>query len=217
MLLGEGCPEKSEHAVAGDVAKGCEFQGIVATMELERAWVGAVPAEGVKHLAAELGEHGRVVFSIHEDGLAVGAHAPFDVWHGTYWSPVVAEFFHGDVVAKAFPDVVSGHALADNVGVVGGEVKETAGLDSRVVHKSDIADGGAEASAEDAQPGVTLLLEPTKATASVLDGLAVGLESQADIWAANLIGAFVALSHSAVVVGHAHLQRGDAEACHPFA
>ena len=185
--------------------------------KLEAARVGAVPAEGFQHLAAQLGKHGRVVFPVHEDGLSIGAHAPFDVRHGTDGGPIVAEFFYGDVVAKAFPYMVCGHALADYVREVGGEVKETASLDSRVVHKRDIADGGAEASAEDAQPRVTLLLEPTKAAASVLDGLAVGLESKTDIRAANLIGAFMAIGHSAVVVGHAHFQRGYAEACHPFA
>src|SRR6476661_11044037 len=99
--------------------------------KLEAARVGAVPAEGIQHLAAQLGEHRGVVFSIHKEGLPISAHAPFDVGHGTDGGPVVAEFFHGDVVPKAFPDMVSGHALADNVGEVGGEVKETAGLDSR--------------------------------------------------------------------------------------
>lgn len=45
--MAEGCTEKGEDAVARDVAKGCEFQGIVPAVELERAWVGAVAAQGV--------------------------------------------------------------------------------------------------------------------------------------------------------------------------
>src|SRR5579859_2688856 len=189
----------------------------MSAMKLKRARVRAVPAEGIQHLTAELGEHGGVVFSVYEDGLAVGAHAPFDVGYGAYGSPVVTEFFQGDMVAKAFPDVVSGHALADNVGEIGGKVEEAAGFDSRIVHQRDVADGRAEAGAEDPQPGVPLLLEPAKAAAGVLDGLAVGLERQPDIRAADLVGAFVAFGHSAVVVGHAHFQRGYAEPCDPFA
>src|SRR5579859_6382206 len=128
-------------------------------------------AEGIQHLTAELGEHRGVVFSVHEDGLPIGAHAPFDVGYGAYGSPVVAEFFHADMVAKALPHMVCSHALADNVGEIGGKVEEASGFDSRIVHQRNVADGRAQAGTEDAQPGVALLLEPAKAAAGVLDGL----------------------------------------------
>src|SRR5579859_1775010 len=154
-------------------------------MKLKRARVRTVAAQRRQHLPAELGEHGGVVFSVYEDGLAIGAHASFDVGYGAYGSPVVTEFFHADMVAKAFPDVVGGHALADNVGEIGGKVEEASGFDSRIVHQRDVADGRAEAGAEDPQPGVPLLLEPTEAAAGVLDGLAVGLESQPNIGPAD--------------------------------
>jgi uncharacterized membrane protein YhiD involved in acid resistance len=64
---------------------------------------------------------------------------------------------------------------------------------------------------------VALLLEPVEAAASVLDGLAVGLEREADVWAADLVGALVAVGHAAIVVGHAHLENGDAHALNPMA
>jgi len=110
------------------------------------------------------------------------------------------------VVAKAFPDVIGGHALADDVGVVGGDVEEAAGADAFIVNKSDVADRRADAGAEDAELGVALLLEPVEAAAGVLDGLAVGLQGEADVGSADLVGAFVALGHAAVMVGHAHLR-----------
>ena len=42
--LGEGLEEEGEHAVAGDVGEGGEFEGVVAAGELEGAGVGAVAA-----------------------------------------------------------------------------------------------------------------------------------------------------------------------------
>ena len=111
---------------------------------------------------------------------------------GLIGSPVVAEFVHRDVVAQAFPDVVRGHPLADHVGVIRGEVEEAAGFDGFVVHQGDVTDGRAEAGAKNAEPGVTLLLEPAEAAACIVDRLAVGLESQADVGATNLVGALVA-------------------------
>src|SRR5580704_5490627 len=49
-----------------------------------------------------------------------------------------------------------------------------------------------------------------------MDSLAVGLEGEANIRAADLVGAFVAFGHAAVVVGHAHFEGGDADALEPF-
>ncbi len=216
-LLGKGFKEKGEHAVAGDVGEGGEFEGVVAAGELEGAGIGAVAAKGVEHLAREMGEHGGVVLAVDHEGGTAGAHAAFDVGHGTDGGPVFAEFVDGDVVAKAFPDVIGGHALADDIGVVGGDVEETAGADAFVVNKSDVADRGADAGAEDAELGVALLFEPVEASSAILDSLAVGLQGQADIGAADLVGALVAFGHAAVVIGHAQLEDGDAEALNPAA
>ena len=119
--------------------------------------------------------------------------------------------------AKAFPDMVGGHALADDVGVVGGNVEEAAGAEAFIVDQGYVADGGADAGAEDAELGVALLLEPVEASAGVLDGLAVGLEGEANIRAANLVGALVAVSHAAVMVGHAHFEDRNAHALNPVA
>jgi len=47
--------------------------------------------------------------------------------------------------------------------------------------------------------GIALLLEPVEAAVGVLDGLAVGLEGEADVGAADLVGALVAMGHAAVV------------------
>src|SRR5207245_1301233 len=124
---------------------------------------------------------------------------------------------HGNVMAKTFPYVIGGHALADDVRVVGGDVEETAGADAFIVDEGDIADRRADAGAEDAELGISLLLEPMKTAAGVLDGLAVGLECEADVGAADLVGALVAARHAAVVVGHAHFEDGDAEALNPAA
>src|SRR5260370_1145405 len=76
---------------------------------------------------------------------------------------------------------------------------------------------GAGAGAEAGELGVALRLEPVEAAAGVLNGLAVGLEGEADVGAAELVGAFVALGHAAVVIGHAHFEDGDAEALNPVA
>jgi hypothetical protein len=50
MPLGQGGAEEGEHAVAGDVAEGGEFEGVVATVELQRAEIRVVLAEGGEHL-----------------------------------------------------------------------------------------------------------------------------------------------------------------------
>ena len=215
--LGQRLQEESEHAVAGDVGEGGEFEGVVATGEFEGTGVCTVAAEGVEHLAGEMGEHGGVVLAIDHECVAAGAHAALDKGHGADGSPVFAELVDSDMVAKAFPDVVGGHALADDVGVVGGDVKEAAGANAFVMDESDVADGGSDAGAKDAELGVALLLEPMEAAAGVLDGLAIGLEGEADVGAADLVGAFVALGHAAVVVGHAHFEDGNAQALNPVA
>src|SRR6266568_3374238 len=187
--LSEGLEEESEHAVAGDVGEGDEFEGVVAAGKFEGAGVGAVATEGVEHLAGELGEHGGVVLAVDHEGVAARAHAVFDIGHGADGGPVFAKFVHGNVAAKAFPDVVGGHALADDVGVVSRHVEEAAGADAFVMDEGDVADGGADAGAENSEPSVALLLKPVEAAAAVLDGLAVGLESKSDIGAADLVGA----------------------------
>ena len=189
----------------------------MAAVEGKGAGFGAVAAERVEHLAAKFGEHGGVVFSVDEEGVAVGAHAAFDVGHGADRGPEVAQFLDGNVVAKALPDVVGGHALADDVGVVSRKMEEAAGFDGGVVHKGDVADRGAETGAEDADARVALLLEPAEAAASVMDGLAVGLEREADIGTADLVGALVSEGHAAVVIGHAHFEDRDADALEPLA
>src|SRR5207247_3987476 len=77
--------------------------------------------------------------------------------------------------------------------------------------------GRAETGAENAEFGEALLFEPAEAAAGILDGLAVGLEGQADIGAADLIGALVAGGHAAVMIGHAHFEDGDSQALNPAA
>src|SRR6266446_7786348 len=128
-----------------------------------------------------------------------------------------AEFVDGDMVFETLPDEIGGNSLTDDVGVVGGDVEKTAGADAFIVREGDITDRGAEAGAEDAEFGVTLLFEPVEAATGVLDGLAIGLEGEADIGAADLVGAFVAVGHAPVVVGHAHFEDGDAHALNPVA
>ena len=216
-ISGEAFDEEGEHAVAGDVAEGEQFERIVAAGEFEGAGIGTVAAEGIEHLASELGEHGGVVLAVNHEHIAAGTHAAFDVGHGTDGGPVLAELVDGDVVTKTFPDVIGGHALADDVGEVGGDVEEAAGANAFIVNESDVTDRRADAGAEDADLPVTLLFEPVEATAGVLDGLAVGLEGETDVRAADLVGAFVALGHAAVVIGHAHLEDGDAQALNPMA
>src|SRR5438094_9387803 len=143
-----------------------------------------MPAEGVQHLAGELGEHGGVVLAVDHESGAASAHAALDVRHGADGGPVFAKLVDGDVVAKAFPDVIGGHALADNVGEVRGDVKETAGADAFIVDESDVADRGADAGAKDAELRVALLLKPVEAATGVLDSLAVSLKGKADVGAA---------------------------------
>ena len=217
MLLGEGIEEEGEHAVAGDVREGAEFEGVVATGEFESAGVGAVAAEGVEHLACKLREHGGVVLAVDQEAVAARAHAALDVGHRADGSPVFAELLDGDVVAEAFPDVIGGHALADDVGVIGRNMEEASGADRFIVDKGDVANGRAEAGTENTEFGVALLFEPAEAAAGVLNGLAVGLEGQADIGAADLVGAFMAGGHAAVMIGHAHFEDGDAQALNPAA
>src|SRR6202158_773163 len=50
-----------------------------------------------------------------------------------------------------------------------------------------------------------------------LDGRTVAVEGEADVGSADLVCALVALGHAAVVVGHAHLEDGDAQALDPVA
>ena len=172
-------------------------------------------AEGVEHLAGEFREHGGIVLAVNHEGGTASAHAALDKGHGADRGPIFAEFVNGDVVAKAFPDVVGGHALADDIGIVGGDVEEAAGANTFVVHESDVADRGSDAGAEDAELGISVLLEPMEAAARVLDGLAIGLEGEADIGATDLVGALVAVGHAAVVVGHAHFEDSNAKALNP--
>jgi hypothetical protein len=213
----QGFQQESEHAVARDVAEGGEFEGVVAAGEFKSAGVGAMAAEGVEHLAGEFGEHGGIVSAVEHEGVATGTHATLDVRHRANGGPIFAELVDSDVVAKAFPDVVCGHTLADDVSVVGGDVEEAAGADAFIMDEGDIANGGADAGAEDAEFCVALLLEPMEAAAGVLDGLAVGLEGEADIGAADLVGALVAVGHASVVIRHAHFEHSDAHALNPVA
>jgi len=189
----------------------------VAAVEREGAGIGAVATEGVEHLACELGEHGGIIFAVDQEGFAAGAHAALDVGHGADGRPVIAKLVHGDVVAEAFPDVGGGHALADDVGEIGGDVEEAAGADGFVMDQGDVTHGGANAGSEDAEARVALLLEPAEAAARVLDGLAVGLKREADVGAADLVGALVAAGHAAIVIRQGHFERGDAETGDPFA
>src|ERR1700676_4849062 len=120
------------------------------------------------------------------------------------------------MLAQGLPDVDGGHALADYVGKVGGNVEKAAGANSGVMNQGDITDGGANAGTENAQTRKALLLKPAEAAAGILDGLAIGLEGQADVRADQLIGTLVALGHPAVVVRQAHFEGGDADALKPF-
>src|SRR5260370_6648107 len=165
--LDEGFEEEGKHAVTGEVGEGGECEGIVATGEFEGTGIRTVAAEGVEHLAREFREHGGVVLAVNHEGVAAGAHAAFNIRHRADGAPIFAEFVDGDVVAKAFPDVIGGHALADDVSVIGGDVKEAAGADALVVNEGDVADRGANAGAEDPELRVTLLLEPVEAAAGI--------------------------------------------------
>jgi len=155
-------------------------------------------------LGGEFGKEGGVVFAVDHEGVFTGAHIAFDVGNGADGGPEEAEFVDGDFVAEAFPDVVGGHAVFDDVGEVGGDVEEAAGADGGVVDLGDIADGGADAGSDDAEVVVALRLDPAEALAGVGDGLAIGLEGEADVGADELVGALVAGGHAAVVVGEAH-------------
>ena len=209
--------EEGEHAVAGDVAEEGQLEGVVAAVEGQGAGMGIVPAEGGQHLLGEGRKEGGVVLTVDHEGVFAGTEAALDVGHGADGRPIFAEFVDGDVRAKGFPDMGGGHALADDVSEVGGDVEEAPGAHSGVVHQGDIADGRSDAGAEDAQASKALLLKPAEAAAGVLDGLAVGLEGQPNIGADELVGAFVAFGHAAVVVREAHSEGSDADALQPFA
>jgi len=215
--LGKGGTEEGEHTVAGDVGEGSELEGVVAAVERESAGIRAVAAERGEHLVRELGQHGGIVFAVDQKGLAAGTHAALDIRHGADGRPVVAKLVNLDVVAEAFPDVRGGHALADDICEISGDVEETSGADGFVVGQGDVTHGGADAGAEDAEARVALLLKPAEAATRVLHGLAVGLKRKADVGAANLIGALVAAGHAPIVIRQAHLERGDAETLEPFA
>src|SRR5206468_9129190 len=92
----------------------------------------------------ELGEHGGVVFTVEHEGVASGTHTPFDVGHWAYGGPIFAEFIDSDMVFQTLPDVIGGHALTDDVGVVGRDVEKTAGAEAVIVNEGDIADGRAQ-------------------------------------------------------------------------
>src|SRR5580693_976568 len=139
-MSGKALQEESQHAVAGNVGEGGEFKGVVAAGEFEGSWIGTVAAEGVEHLPSELREHGGVVFAVDHQAGAAGAHAAFDVRHRANGGPVFAEFVDSDVAAKAFPDVVGGHALTDDIGVVGGDVEKAADTSGFIMDESDVAD-----------------------------------------------------------------------------
>src|SRR5579864_3931174 len=148
--------------------------------------MGELAAEGGQHLLGEGWGEGGVVLAVDHESVFAGAEAPLDVRHGADRGPVLAELVDRNVRTQGFPDMGGGHALADDVGEVGGDVEEAAGADSRVVNQGDVADRGADAGAENSQSGIALLLEPAKAAAGVLDGLAISLEGQADVGADEL-------------------------------
>src|SRR2546430_6467685 len=161
----------------------------------------------VEHLVREFGQHGGVVFTVSHEALAARAHAALDVGHGADGRPVVTEFVHSDVVAEALPNVVGGHSLADDIGVIRGDVEKAASADGGVVYQSDVTNRRANARAENAKLCVALLFKPTKASASIENGLAGSLQPYADVRAAKLVGARVAARHAAVVVGAGHSLR----------
>src|SRR5207244_13006173 len=97
-----------------------------------------MPAEGVQHLAGERGEHGGVVLAVDHESGAAGAHAALDVGHGADGSPVFAKLVDSHMVAKALPDVVGGHTLADDIGRVGRDVENTAEAEASAGDESNV-------------------------------------------------------------------------------
>ena len=209
--------EEGAHAEAGDPTEGGEFDGIVAAVEVEGLGIAAVGAEGREHLGGEFGEEGGVVFAGDHEAVLPGSQAALDVGHGADGGPEVAQLVEADFIAQAFPDVIGGHAVFDDIGEVCGDVEEASGADRGVVDQGDVADGGTNAGAKNAEARIALLLEPAQALAGVGDGLAVGLEGEADIGADELVGALVALDHAAVVVRQAHAQDANSKELQPLA
>ncbi len=216
-MLGEDGAEERKHVVAGEIGEWGELEGVVAAGETESARMGSVAPKRGEHLLSELGQHRRVVLTVDHEAIAAGTLTAFDVRHGTDGSPVVAEFVNGHLVAQAFPNVRGSHALTDNIGEIGGDMEEAAGADRFVMNQGDVSDGGADAGAEDAETVEALLLKPAEATAGVLNGLAVCLEGEANVRAADLVGTLVAAGHAAAVIRQTHLESGDAEPGDPFA
>src|SRR5713226_3299258 len=152
--------------------------------------------EGGQHLFGQGGEESGIIFAVDHKSVFAGAEATLHVRHGADGRPVFAELVDSDMVAKGLPDVGGGHALANDVGKIGGNVEETASAEGGVVDQGDVADGRADAGTENAEAGKTLLLEPPDAAASVLDGLAIGLEGDAAVGADELVSALMAFSRS---------------------
>src|SRR5712664_1487630 len=117
--------------------------------------------------------------------------------------------------AQTFPHVRCCHSLTHDVGKIGRNMEEAAGANGGIVNQGDVADRGADARSENAQPRKALLLKPAQAAARVLDRLAVRLKSKADIGAYKLVGTLVPLGHAAVVVRQAHFEGADADTLQP--
>src|SRR5258708_26031820 len=79
--LSEGLREEGEHAVAGDVGAGGEFEGEVAAGEFDGAGVGTVAAEGVQHLACRIWEDDAAAFALDHERAPTRAPSALSVTH----------------------------------------------------------------------------------------------------------------------------------------
>ncbi len=162
------------------------------------------------------GERGVVAAADGEDFLARAVQAA-DVGIRADGRKVVADVVAGHFVAERLPDVRGGEPSGEDVAEVRGDVEKGAGTQSRFVRDGEKGEAGTDAGADDAEAVVALALEPTEGALHVQNGLAICLEGEADIGAAEMVGARVARDGATIMIWEAEFDGGDSELIQPAA
>ncbi len=131
--------------------------------------------------------------------------------------PVAAKFLLRDFRAQRFPNVNCGEAGGDHVAKIRRDVQERGGANQRLVRRRDTGDARTEAGSQNSERAVTALSEPSEAASRVANSLTIGLESQPNIWADDVVSLGMARYGAMVVIRQAQAQRTDSQAIQPAA
>ena len=213
--LSEGPTQKCAEAVPGGVLEGRDAERIVAARQAKPLEVHVIVANRVKKCIRELGPERRVKAAADSEKFFACAVKLRDVGKRADGRPIAAQIIGGKFRLQRFPNVHGRETARDDVAKIVGDVKECSSPQRRLVAHGDEGYRRPDTGPENAQAVVSLPLEPAEGHSDVNDGLAIGLQSESDVRPDQMIAAGMAWNGPAVMIGEAHLDRGDSQAVQP--